>query len=72
MISGQFFAQMRFCEKNSSAAGNKDQLFALAADSDDYAEVRPVPDGPFEAGAVTLTPPSEVATMTRALMATSL
>ena len=48
MISGQFFAQMRFCEKNSSAAGNKDQLFALAADSDDYAEVRPVPTVPLK------------------------
>ncbi len=41
-----------FSREKIAAAGKKDTVFVVVTNSDDYAEVAPVADGPVEAGAV--------------------
>ena len=41
-----------FSREKIAAAGKKDTVFVLVTNSDDYAEVKPVPNGPVEAGAI--------------------
>lgn len=41
-----------FSREKIAAAGKKDTVFVLVTNSDDYAEVAPVPDGSVDAGAV--------------------
>ena len=41
-----------FSKSKIAAAGKKDTVFTIVTNSDDYAEVAPVADGPVDAGSV--------------------
>lgn len=44
-----------FSKAKIAEAGKQDTVFVVVTNSDDYAQVAPVPDGPVDAGAVVIT-----------------